>query len=99
MTGGLASGSEPHTRDVGATSPPDGAAREIIRLLGVVAGEEQALARLDRSVAELQGIAAARAALAGCTRLELSEAHGWACRPERAAPAPMLPTDGVEGSW
>ena len=99
MTGGHRSGSEPPTGDVGATSTPDGAVREIIRLLGVVAGEERALARLDRSVAELQGIAAARAALAGCTRLELTEAHGWACRSERAAPAPMLPSGGVEGLW
>ena len=76
-------------------STPDAAVREIVRLLGLVAEEERALARLQRCVADLHGIAAARAALVGCTQTELAEAQAWVSRSATTGSAPMLPVAEV----
>ncbi len=77
------------------SSGPDAAVREIVQLLGLVAEEEQALARLDRCVTDLHRIAVARAALAGCTDTELAEAHAWADRSTTVGGSPMLPVISV----
>lgn len=75
---------------MGDMGRPDAVVREISRLLGVVAAEERALVRLDQVVAELHAVAAARAALADCTRAELVEAATWP-GPDATRPAAMLP--------
>jgi len=72
-------------------SASDVAIREIVQLLSLAAEEERVLARLDRCVAELQAIAAARAVLAGCTETELAEAQAWISRSATTGSAPMLP--------
>lgn len=94
-----------HSADSRATMPyaepatPDATVQEIVQLLGLAAGEEQAWSRLECCVADLNRIAAARAALAGCTRTELAEAQAWISRPVATGSAPMLPVaEGGEPS-
>ena len=69
----------------------DPAVRQIVQLLSLVAEEERALARLERCLSDLRGIAAARAALAECTDSELAQAHAWVGRRSSTDSAPMLP--------
>ena len=73
------------------SSTADAAVRQIIHLLSLVAEEQRVLARLERCLSDLRGIAAARVALVECTDTELAEAHAWADRPSSTDSAPMLP--------
>lgn len=90
----LSKGPRPAT---GGPLTPDAAVREIVQLLSLVAEEEQALARLERCVADLHRIAAARAALARCTDIELAEAHTWSDGSTANATSPMLPVSAGVG--
>ena len=76
------------------SSTADTAVRQIVQLLSMVVDEERVLARLERCLGDLRGIAAARAALAECTDSELAEAHAWVGRPFSSDSVPMLPLTG-----